>query len=158
MNNKYNFDSVKRRLNGIDDSLIIKWADCHNITDPVHTGWTENQVATVCDFFAYYRSDMDMDAPMFDTCTAQQFLRSTGVTDGKMKQTLYYSPEFKPQSKDGRAFKWSVWEINRLNVKITGRDINLADVGSALDHYRVTPMPFYIGRTSLNMTDKSFSL
>lgn len=149
MNNKYNFNSVKRRLN-IDDSLIIKWAGCHNMPDPVHTDWTEKQVTGICDFFSHYRSGINMDAPMFDTRTVQQFLHTTS---GKMKQTLYHSPEFKPLSKDGCAFRWSVWEINRLNVKITGEDIDLADIGSALDNYTVSGTPYVKSNVILDNVD-----
>lgn len=150
-NNSYTFFDVKQHLRNIKDSQIAKWCECHSISDPSKILWTDKQFKDICDFFSNYRSDLDMDEPVYDTRMAHLFI---GSTDGKIQGALRFSPELKPKKKQERAYRWTLWEINRLAVKVTGKDINLNDVGCALESDTVLDMPYTGGDNILSEIDE----
>lgn len=150
-NNSYTFFDVKQHLRNIDDRQIIKWCECHNIEDPSKILWTGKQFKDICDFFSNYRSDLNMDDPIYDTRMAHLFI---GSTNGKIQGVLRFSPELKPKIKQERAYRWTLWEINRLAVKVTGKDINLNDVGCALESNTVLNQPYTGGSSILSEIDE----
>lgn len=147
MNNQsFSFFTVKQRLHNIDDKYIMKWSECHNISNPVNANWTEKQLTDICNFFSHYRSDLDMDEPKFDSRVAKSFIDSTPA---KIQATLHCHPELKPDKRvEQRAFRWTLWEINRLSVKLTGKDIDLKNVDCALESGTVLNQP-YTGDSSI---------
>lgn len=155
-NNSYTFFDVQQRLRNIDNRQIAKWCECHNISEPNKTLWTGKQLTDICSFFANYRSDLDMDKPMYDTRIAELFIEST---KSKIQRALQFAPEFKPKKRvDQRAFKWTLWEINRLSVKVTGKDIDLKNAACALETGTILNKPYTGGNSILSEIDELLSV